>query len=333
MWVTRLSIVDWVYSKNQILLVTLRIQNPLREESNVSFEAEHLLFLLLGCARNKRQYPTVVHNQKSFRRMLDCKWKDFLLLIYGIVVTEVLRSNSTKPPTNPAAGNCSRKSQIQHQTKGKPRCGAIVACGLRHHKRTLFSRWLSVVHLWRQWSSDQNDHQGQKSNNEIRVSRTHRVALDWLFDRINLDTRIQIKHVDTENQLADMLTKGNFTRDEMSGTILFICWISWISRCSPAAIFFQTEGRVSCPRELKKALRKMSRQWPSRDQWIWCQGTSWVRRKILRKIWVIQRGWWIKIWINVVFHPATNVFSREATRWHPIFQGVSSQRSAFFCCL
>ena len=31
------------------------------------------------------------------------------------------------------------------------------------------------------------------------VSRTHRVALDWLFDRINLDPKIQIKYTDTEN--------------------------------------------------------------------------------------------------------------------------------------
>ena len=46
------------------------------------------------------------------------------------------------------------------------------------------------------------------------VSRTHRVALDWLFDRINLDSEIQIKYIDTKNQLADILTKGNFTRDE-----------------------------------------------------------------------------------------------------------------------
>ena len=46
------------------------------------------------------------------------------------------------------------------------------------------------------------------------VSRTHRVALDSLFDRINLDPKIQIKYIDTKNQLADILTKGNFTRDE-----------------------------------------------------------------------------------------------------------------------
>ena len=46
------------------------------------------------------------------------------------------------------------------------------------------------------------------------VSRTHRVALDWLFDRINLDSKIHIKYIDTKNRLTDILTKGNFTRDE-----------------------------------------------------------------------------------------------------------------------
>ena len=46
------------------------------------------------------------------------------------------------------------------------------------------------------------------------VSRTHRVALDWLFDRVDLDPKIQIKYIDPKNQLADILTKGNFTRDE-----------------------------------------------------------------------------------------------------------------------
>ena len=36
------------------------------------------------------------------------------------------------------------------------------------------------------------------------VSRTHRVALDWLFDRVNVDPQIQIKYVDTKHQLADI---------------------------------------------------------------------------------------------------------------------------------
>ena len=46
------------------------------------------------------------------------------------------------------------------------------------------------------------------------VSRTHRVALDRLLDRINLDPKVQIKYVESKNQLADILTKDSLTRDE-----------------------------------------------------------------------------------------------------------------------
>ena len=42
------------------------------------------------------------------------------------------------------------------------------------------------------------------------VSRTHRIALDWLFDRINLDSKIQIKCIDTKNQLADIFDQRKF---------------------------------------------------------------------------------------------------------------------------
>ena len=54
------------------------------------------------------------------------------------------------------------------------------------------------------------------------VSRTHRVPLDWLFDRINSDSKIQVKYIDTKNQLADILTKGNFTRDQWNHLLCFV---------------------------------------------------------------------------------------------------------------
>ena len=60
------------------------------------------------------------------------------------------------------------------------------------------------------------------------VSRTHRVALDWLFDRINLDSEIQIRYIDTKHQLADILTKGNFTRDDWNN-LLHLFNISHVS--------------------------------------------------------------------------------------------------------
>ena len=46
------------------------------------------------------------------------------------------------------------------------------------------------------------------------VSRTHRKALGWLFVRINLDPMIQEKLVDTDTQIADVPTKGPFTREK-----------------------------------------------------------------------------------------------------------------------
>ena len=68
-----------------------------------------------------------------------------------------------------------------------------------------------------------------RSSTMRHVSSTRRVALDWLFDRINLDSKIQIKYIDTKNQLADILTKGNFTRDEWNH---LLCLFN-ISHCSP----------------------------------------------------------------------------------------------------
>ena len=67
------------------------------------------------------------------------------------------------------------------------------------------------------------------------VSRTHRVALDWLIDRINLDPNIQIKYIDTKNQLADILTKVHFTRDEWNHLLCFfnISHFSYINSPKP----------------------------------------------------------------------------------------------------
>ena len=53
------------------------------------------------------------------------------------------------------------------------------------------------------------------------VSRTHRAALDWLFDRINLDQKSKSVYIDfSKHQLADLFTKGNFTRDEWNNLLL-----------------------------------------------------------------------------------------------------------------
>ena len=39
---------------------------------------------------------------------------------------------------------------------------------------------------------------------------SHRVALDWLFDKINLDPKIEIKYIDTKNPTRRRTDKGRF---------------------------------------------------------------------------------------------------------------------------
>ena len=94
------------------------------------------------------------------------------------------------------------------------------------------------------------------------VSRTHRVALDCLFDRIHLDPRIQIKFVDTKNQLADMWTKGKFHRDEWKH-LFRIYWTSWTIACFLEAIAAKLTTLEPCRRG---RCRKKNLEW--RNVWL-----------------------------------------------------------------
>ena len=42
------------------------------------------------------------------------------------------------------------------------------------------------------------------------LSRAHRVALDWLFNRVNLDSKIQFRYIDAGHQLADIFDQRYF---------------------------------------------------------------------------------------------------------------------------
>ena len=45
------------------------------------------------------------------------------------------------------------------------------------------------------------------------VSRTQRITLDFFFDRINFDPKIQIRYVDTKIELTNILRKESFSED------------------------------------------------------------------------------------------------------------------------
>ena len=83
-----------------------------------------------------------------------------------------------------------------------------------------------------------------------RRVQTHRVAFVFVWQDQFGPPKIQIKFADTKNQLADMLTKGSFTRDEWDQFLRLFNIMNFSMFL--AAIFFGTQSRVSCRRELKK---------------------------------------------------------------------------------
>ena len=87
------------------------------------------------------------------------------------------------------------------------------------------------------------------------VARTHRVALDWLFDRINLDSKIQIRYIDTKHQLADILTEGNFTRDEWNNFLHLFNISHFSSTCCA-----KNSSTTSRPKTMAKRMQEKGRR-------------------------------------------------------------------------
>lgn len=52
------------------------------------------------------------------------------------------------------------------------------------------------------------------------VPRTHRVDLDWLFERLKQDPGIRIKYVGAKEQIADIFTKASFTAEQWKSLCL-----------------------------------------------------------------------------------------------------------------
>ena len=73
-------------------------------------------------------------------------------------------------------------------------------------------------------------------------SRTHKVALDWLFDRINLDPKIQIKYIDTKIQLADISNQRKFHTWRMESSVVFAHFSSTVCSEAMAKIVQQDSG-------------------------------------------------------------------------------------------
>ena len=197
-----------LFFKTPILQEIFRIQNLHQVEHYAFLKVIHL-FQLLGCVRNKLQFRTVQQNQKSFLWMQDWGWMVSPHLMYGIWSSQFFTETRIR-----MIKFGETRLNLQRERKSMEQLTFWTMLILFPQTWILLVRKLC-------WKKIFEDNEALikmiikgRSPTMRHVSRSQRVALDWLFDRINLDPKIQIKYIDTKDQLADILTKGNFTRDE-----------------------------------------------------------------------------------------------------------------------
>ena len=210
MWEILLSNADWDCFRTLTLREICKIQNPLLEE-HYAFLGSHTFVPICWMCKNQTSVPH--SSTESEIISLDAG-----LRLDGIPALDLWDLSFL------VLGN----THQNHDRTGRP-----VVCRHTNHGRKQSRTMVNVLdNVDLGPSNVQSSHQEAllyvfedneavikmiikgRSSTMRHVSRTRRVALDWLFDRIDLDPKIQIKYIDTKNQLADILTKGNFTRDE-----------------------------------------------------------------------------------------------------------------------
>ena len=110
------------------------------------------------------------------------------------VVIEVLRSkNSTKTPTHPASGNrCETRNCSRNTPKPKQKGNRDVEQWSHVDYVTtnaIYSQGESELYIFTDIEAVIKMIMKGRSPTMRHVCRTHRVTLDWLFDRINLDPK------------------------------------------------------------------------------------------------------------------------------------------------
>ena len=165
------------------------------------FGSRTLLPIIVGCAINKRQYPTVLQSLKSFLWKLDYA----CTLDRWDIVIEVLRStNNTARQGRLAQGDlCGTGDHSIHKNKSNTptekrkreveQLSNVDSVPTSTHS----SQGESELYIFEDNEAVIKMIIKGRSPTMRHVSRYHRVALDRLFDRINLDPKIQIKFVDT----------------------------------------------------------------------------------------------------------------------------------------
>ena len=189
MWVILLNNADWDRFKTPILQEILKIRNQLPDEHCAFWEVIRL-FQQVGCARNKLLF---LSSTESEIISLDTGLRldglpalelwDLIVSVLGNISRVSVRSG--KPESDDHKHHKSHnKIDVIKDIDAVP---SNVQSARQEALLYVFEDNEAVIKMIMKGRSPTMRH----------VSRTHRVALDWLFDRINLDPKIQIKYIDT----------------------------------------------------------------------------------------------------------------------------------------
>ena len=185
------AFVDWVYSKTQILLATLRTQNQLGRMLCI-FGSRTVVPVGWMC---KKQTSVPRGSTESEIIALDAGLRMDVLLALDLwdVVIEVLRSSkSTASPTHQAAGNCSQNHKSKPKQKGNRDVDQLSHVDYVT-TNAIFSQGESQLYIFEDNEAVIGMIIEGRSPTMRHVSRNHIVALDW-YKRI-WELQLDVQHI------------------------------------------------------------------------------------------------------------------------------------------
>ena len=239
MWVLRLSNVDWVCSKTQILLGTFEDSKAtsggvlciLESRTSVRSAEPEVISLEAGLCMNgipaldpwdvvievlhsfqqKNTHQTLKHTHQALRD--QCRKEE---------VNSQVPRNRARSETHSTNSNVKTKRHGNREVDDLSDVDHVVTSA----KPSQFRAQLYIF--------EDNEVIKGRSPSMRHASRTHRVALDWSFDRINLDRQIPIRWVATKKNNSRTRWR-KVVSPVMSGIIFSVCWTSWVFRRCLAA--------------------------------------------------------------------------------------------------
>ena len=195
-----------------------------QEVSCVFLETKHLS-QWVGCTRNKLLSRTVPQSLKLF----SGAWTT-----YGWIFCSRFLGHcdwgfpyNFKGDNQPNQTIFRKLTAVQSKHIGNKETGAVFDSKTKNSidiRKQKVDQIFDVDNVLTNTHSSQGENQLYKRRSPTmrHVFRTHRVALDWLFDRINFGTQDpKLNMLTPKNQLAEILTNGSFLKDEWGHFFLF----------------------------------------------------------------------------------------------------------------